>query len=89
MPSKHVITSAVLGLSLLLFSGCSWFSSGNDYEGDASVCPTNGPFEVGYDSPQRYCECPEGYTKDSRMVGEQSCYDNATCPIVEVECVEE
>lgn len=52
----------------------------------SDVCPVNGPFEVTFDSDERYCECPEGYTKDSNIIGYATCYDNAECPILEVEC---
>lgn len=51
------------------------------------TCPTDGPFEVTFDSADRYCECPKGYTKDSNTIGYATCYDNAECPILEVECI--
>ncbi|MBI2415624.1 MAG: hypothetical protein HYV33_03120 [Candidatus Kerfeldbacteria bacterium] len=50
-------------------------------------CPVTGPFEVGFDSSERECACPAGYTKNSDIIGYENCYDGAECPILEVECV--
>jgi hypothetical protein len=59
-----------------------------DYDIDATVCPVNGPFEVGVDSENQYCVCPDGYEKNSDVIGYETCYGGAECPILEVECVQ-
>lgn len=75
--------------SILLLAGCTL---GQPEDPDnpevlSDVCPVNGPFEATYDSDTRYCDCPEGYIKQSDVVGYEICYDDAECPIMEVECV--
>lgn len=81
-------------LSSVLVSGCAlWTTPPNpdpvrDVIKDvATRCPVSGPFEVGVDSDDRYCNCPDGYEKNSNVVGYEVCYDGAECPILEVECV--
>lgn len=50
-------------------------------------CPVDGSFEVGVDSDDKYCVCPDGYDKTSDVIGYEICYDGAECPILEVECI--
>ncbi len=59
----------------------------NTTVGDGGTCPVDGPFEVGVDSDNKYCVCPDGYEKSSDVIGYETCYDGAECPILEVECV--
>lgn len=91
---------AWLLFALTLFVGCivpdirpdasniNGVNNANDIdEIKGSDCPVDGPFEVGVDSADKYCVCPNGYNKTSAVIGYENCYDGAECPILEVECV--
>ena len=86
----------LVSLGLVVLSGCSLWATPpipdpvvNVIENVATTCPVSGPFEVGVDSDDRYCTCPDGYEKDSNVIGYELCYDGAECPILEVECVKD
>lgn len=54
-----------------------------------TTCPLNIRFRKSRTSPDIVCNCPEGYVFDQTMIGGESCYDGAECPIFAVECVAE
>lgn len=95
---KHI---ALLSFALTLCAGCIFpdtdtrpdITTTNETtnvnattEIEGGDCPVDGPFEVGVDSANKYCVCPAGYDKTSNVIGYESCYNGAECPILEVEC---
>ncbi len=94
---KHI---SLLVVALTLFTGCIIENRRPDTINTNAVtntseavnttvgpCPMNGPFEVGVDAADKYCVCPFGYDKTSDVIGYETCYEGAECPILEVECI--
>ncbi len=56
-----------------------------------SVCPVSVKFLGSKTAPEIKCQCPEGYTMDSTVIGYSTgdaCYGSGTeCPILSSECV--
>lgn len=81
----------VLAFALTLFVGCIVQDRTTNTNVNTTIeggyCPVDGSFEVGVDSADKYCVCPDGYDKTSDVIGYEICYDGAECPILEVECV--
>ena len=95
MENKKKIVVGVSLVFALLLSACGSFGEGEPEVGEndgnlglVDNCPVGEKFESSKDSIYRECECPEGYEKDSMIIGGEICYGNAECPILEVECKE-
>ncbi|MFA6475453.1 MAG: hypothetical protein WCV88_04640 [Patescibacteria group bacterium] len=56
-----------------------------------TICPVGLQFIASKDGATVDCQCPDGYTKDSIMIGSSSgdaCYGPGTeCPIFSVTCI--